>query len=85
VATNPTFDALDSLIVALTDIRAALDAQLRLVSAAQVCVEYRRKNSRCESLEDCAEYLDRTLKTNDLLAPAMRETLSAVRATAASS
>jgi hypothetical protein len=60
-------------------------AQIRLVAAAQVCVEYRRENRTCDSLEHCAEYLDRMLKTNDLLAPAMRETLGAVRATAATS
>jgi hypothetical protein len=85
VALDSPFDPLEPISVALIDIRAGLEAQLRLLTAAQVCVEYRRSNPTCDALDNCAAYLDRILHTNKLLVAALTETASAARETAAGS
>src|SRR5918999_873159 len=45
-----TIDPLDPIAVALVDIRAALEAQPRLLPAAQVCLESRREKPHCDAL-----------------------------------
>jgi hypothetical protein len=85
VATRPTFDPLEPLVVALIDIRAGLEAQLRLLTAAQVCVEYRREHAACDALDNCAAYLDRILEMNQMIVAALLETAGATREAAAGS
>ena len=80
MAMESTFDPLEPLTVTLIDIRAAIEAQLRLLTAAQVCVEYRRENPTCDALGNCAAYLERVLQTNELLIPALIEAAGLARA-----
>ncbi len=77
------FDRLEPISVALLDIQAGFEAQFRLLTAAQVCVDYRRSNPNCDALDNCAAYLDRILQTNTLLVAALIEAASAARETSA--
>ena len=85
VSTNSRFDSLEPIAVALVDIRAALEAQLRLLTAAELCVEHRRQHPSCDPLDNCAAYLERILRTNELLVAALIETMGAARESGKSS
>lgn len=84
MATKSTFDPLEPISVALVDIQAGYEAQLRLLTAAQVCVQYHREQlTASNALENCCAYLDRMMRTHDVVHAALAETAALVRATVA--
>ena len=54
-----TPDPIEPVSVALDDLRATLEAQIRHLTAAQACLGYHRQNPTGGALVDCAEHLQR--------------------------
>jgi hypothetical protein len=82
VAPKSTFDPLEPISVALIDIQAGYEAQLRLLTAAQVSIQYHREQpTPSKALESCVAYLDRMERTHDVIHAALVETAAVVRAT----
>ena len=61
-----------ALATALTDIRAALEAQLRTLTQAQACVDYYRNHDDRDALTECLCHVDELL----MLVPETQGTLT---------
>ena len=77
--TSPNRDLLEPLEVAFLDVRANVEAQLRVLTAAAVCVDYHKHNPDGEALSECAKHLARLRQLHRGQVAGLREARVALR------
>jgi hypothetical protein len=72
-------DLIEPVAVALVDLRATLEAQLRLLTAAEVCLECHDRHPSPGALVHCAQHLQRFSSLNEASATGLQEAAAALK------